>query len=76
MKRIAYKITVDTYTALKSSGVYSVVKTDTAQTSAITLQFKNATYPSKYLAAADSLQYVANMFSYIIRTSNGVVEAI
>lgn len=49
-KRVPYRVKVDTYTALKSTGVYSQAKTsETAQNSSMQLQFKDKINESRYL---------------------------
>ena len=70
-KRVAFNVTVDTYTALKATGVYDAMKAQT--TASISLQFKNALMTSGYLQSGNS---IAQLYSFVIRTDKGVVTGI
>ena len=69
-KRVAFNVTVDTYTALKANGVYAQMKTQS--NASLTLQFKNVSMTSGYLLN----DKVAQLYSFVIRTDNGVVTGI
>lgn len=71
---MAFNVTVDTYTALKASGVYDAVGGTTA--SDIALQFKNSSLTSAYIINQAGEFMVADLFSFVIRTDKGVVTGI